>query len=216
MPIFGSGCWSLIFLLFDSIVRFQSFCLVFGHDLLFFYNVLILDTHRDLPEGVHDLRDDLLGRLVELGDSGIIWIWKFWFVLDHVIADAHVGILRSNGRWGSLSRPAIFSYVSSFVPKTLVHPRRLRSTSISLLFESVIRAQLTVKIVLRIQFLLRYVRWQLWEARYFSQVVIVVILLLVLILLRLFYGSEGFSADKLHFIHFYFNLMYEIWMIFIY
>lgn len=72
MPIFGSGCWSLIFLLFDSIVRFQSFCLVFGHDLLFFYNVLILDTHRDLPEGVHDLRDDLLGRLVELGDSGII------------------------------------------------------------------------------------------------------------------------------------------------
>lgn len=159
MPIFGSGCWGLLFLLLGDIVWLQIFCLILYYDLLLFYNVLLLDSHRDLPEGVHNLRNLLLLWLVKLRYSRIIWIWKFWFILDYVIADAHVGILRSNGRWWSLSRPTVFSNIDSFIPKTLMQSRRLRSTSIGLLFKPVIGTQLTVKIVLCIQFLLGYLRW---------------------------------------------------------
>ena len=158
MPIFGSGCWSLVFLLFDNIIWFQVFCLILNNDCLLFYNVLILDPHRDLTKGVHNLWDLLLRWLVKLWYSRIIWIWKFWFVLDDIVADAHVWILRSNGRWWSLSCSAIFSYIDSFIPKTLVQSRRRRSTSISLLFQPLIGTQLTVKIVLLIQFLLGYLR----------------------------------------------------------
>ena len=159
MPIFGSGCRRLVFLLLGDSLRLQVFGLVLHNHLLLFYNVLLLNPHRDLAEGVHDLGNLLVRWLVKLRDSRIIWIWKFWFILDYVVADAHVWILRSNGRWWSLSRPAVFSYIGSFIPKTLVHSRRLRSTSIGLLFKPVIGTQLTVKVVLSIQFLLGCLRW---------------------------------------------------------
>ena len=159
MPVFGGGCWCLVFLFWSGGVRLQVFCLILSNIWLLFDDKLFLalHSHRDLTEWVHDLWN-LLWRLIELWCSRIIWIWKIWFLLDDVVSNTHMRVLRSYRRWRSLTRFAVFSHIDGLIAKTLVQSGRLRCTSIGLLFEPVIGTQLTVKFVHWIQFLLGYLR----------------------------------------------------------